>query len=403
LYEPSKNLKKQCVRVFSGKIGESFAFDSPLTFSVWSSFLATQRWKPKFIQTNFQVKTKSLSLTKSKSNKLKKTNFSASSNPSLASFNLTSLGRNMAVFDNSAHAFVSSFIQKRGLHQQNLLVFRMLRFENKTSLKSPPHPPGSSVLGILRRHENLKRNEKSFTQKEKFSIHQKMNFHQQQHLMKALYDQPYSKKFRSETSSAFLDSKNFFSIDKKFSENERQKSQIMDPISSKNDFYQTRFKNSFDFAFKELGYLPSRLLQPTSSSVYYRKTFLMRHRFYFTNQWWNGQLPEQNSESTFLSDVDWRSLFVESLGDLTLDFPDADQHYNPRQRRWMLHSGYWTYWFGFQKSVQAEIQNHFVQECFNESFGFLNQHREILDALTYFFLIRGFLNESRFLTILARF
>jgi hypothetical protein len=84
---------------------------------------------------------------------------------------------------------------------------------------------------------------------------------------------------------------------------------------------------------------------------YYKEKILNRHRFYLTNQWWNGQLAEHNSETTFASDVDWRFVPAnadnENLGsDLLIDFPDSEQYYNPRQRRWMLTKGYWSYWFG---------------------------------------------------------
>ena len=52
-----------------------------------------------------------------------------------------------------------------------------------------------------------------------------------------------------------------------------------------------------------------------------------RHKTYLTNQWWNGQQGEHNAETTFLSDIDWRFTFVQSIGDINIDFPDSEQFY----------------------------------------------------------------------------
>ena len=53
-----------------------------------------------------------------------------------------------------------------------------------------------------------------------------------------------------------------------------------------------------------------------------------------TNQWWTGQLPEHNAETTFVSDIDWRYTCVErEARDILLDFPDADQHGNSGRQR----------------------------------------------------------------------
>lgn len=116
-----------------------------------------------------------------------------------------------------------------------------------------------------------------------------------------------------------------------------------------------------------------------------------------TNLWWTGQLPEHNKEMTFLSDIDWRiSTYLkdkkqvfENLDELKIDettnlklvnsikpfqqvnkktalrspvgprtvvdlvnciidFPDSEQYYNPKERRWMLSSGYHSFWFDIE-------------------------------------------------------
>ena len=80
----------------------------------------------------------------------------------------------------------------------------------------------------------------------------------------------------------------------------------------------------------------------------YKNIIYNRHRTYLTNQWWNAQQGEHNAETTFLSDIDWRYTFVPSFGDVQVDFPDSDQFYNPRNRRWMLTKGDWNSWFNVE-------------------------------------------------------
>jgi hypothetical protein len=108
-------------------------------------------------------------------------------------------------------------------------------------------------------------------------------------------------------------------------------------------------------------------VQTLSSSHFYQKKYIqLRHRFTNVNQWWTGMFPEHNRESTYLSDVDWRTMFVSSprhiqkhaaqtnqldshlkngegekqmkTFEFLMDFPDAEQYYNPRNRRWFFKS-----------------------------------------------------------------
>nr|YP_009185188.1 cell division protein [Bracteacoccus giganteus]ALO63498.1 cell division protein [Bracteacoccus giganteus] len=268
-------------------------------------------------------------------------------------------------FWNSANSFVCSLMQKRYLYNKNLLVSRMLYFEDVSTRREPPSPPNSSILMPAKKYENLKRTENDFQQKANMSIHDKIRLHQQQRLMKKLYDRPINEYFRSEM------------IENRF----------------------TKFNSSI----KELGYLNSFARRPSSVNSYYKNRILIRHKFSLMNQWWNGQLAEHNTETTFLSDVDWRSIFNKSLGDLLIDFPDADQHYNPRHRRWFLQSSYWGYWNTFDKTMTQEISYHFMIQCFNKAYNFLNNEREILDYFAYSFLQKGILNEIHLVTTLSRF
>ena len=66
----------------------------------------------------------------------------------------------------------------------------------------------------------------------------------------------------------------------------------------------------FSSSFQELAYIDSLTRRFSSSHFYQRKYLVIRHRFSNTNKWWNGLLPEHNTETTFLSDVDWRTMFA---------------------------------------------------------------------------------------------
>jgi hypothetical protein len=57
----------------------------------------------------------------------------------------------------------------------------------------------------------------------------------------------------------------------------------------------------------------------------------------------------------FLSDIDWRYTFIDSIGDIQIDFPDSEQFYNPRNRRWILTNGDWTYWFNIQSEIKRDL------------------------------------------------
>jgi hypothetical protein len=232
-------------------------------------------------------------------------------------------------------------------------------------LKEPPSPPGSAILMTAKKYENLKRTERDFQQKPSYSILEKIMLHQQQRFMKKLYERPVLEIFKSE-------------------------------------MVQNRY-TSFNSSIKELGYYDSFMRKPSSSQSFYKNRILTRHKFSFINQWWNGQLAEHNLESTFSSDVDWRSMFVETFGDLVIDFPDADQHYNPKSRRWFLQSTYGGYWNSFEKTISFEIYQHYIIICFNKAINYLHTEREILDSLAYTYLQKGSFKELDLLTNLSMF
>lgn len=283
LYSSTKTLKHHLVILLAGKIGELLAF----------SFIGT----PLF----FGLADRKDREYRKKQHLCKKQN----------TFSLTGF-LTLAGIDNTwraATSLIFSLIQKRYLANKNFIIPKLLHFLNNGSLYEAPGPPASNILLPAKRYENFKRSFNAQQNKTKTSlgISEKLQLHQQQRLVKRLYKLPIKEHFRSEILT---------------NTNKREKS--------------IGFANSTLI----LGPLDSIVEKPTNFNWHYRNKVLNRHRNYLNNQWWNGQLPEHNTETTFLSDIDWRYTFVESIGDIIMDFPDTDQHYNNRERRWLLNFGY---------------------------------------------------------------
>ena len=281
---------------------------------------------------------------------------------------------NFQTYWQSAICFLSSLAQKRYLYNKNMIVSKMLLLEDQQALREPPSPPNSSILMPSKKFENYKRTLKDFIQKPILTIQEKLQVHQKQRFLKLLYQIPVQKSFRT------------------FSKSNHTK-------NGHAEMQSTNFYHSF----KELGYLDLLTLKPSSTYAFYKNRFLMRQRFSFLNQWWNGQLAEHNVETTYLSHVDWRSMFVQSLGDLVIDFPDADQYYNPRKKRWYLQSDSWSYWFDLEKNLQKDISEHSILQCFTKTSNLLNSNRELFDYLSYRFLRYHQLKEIDLIQVLVRF
>ena len=275
-----------------------------------------------------------------------------------------------------ATPFLFSLVRKRFLFTKNLFLSKMLFFENSNQRRQPPSPPGSSILMPAKKYENFKRTENDFFQKGRFSMNEKIQMHQKQRFLKQLYNIPTQQYFRSE-----------------FRKN-----------------HQTLFSTSF----QELAYLDS-VAQTSSSSFFFQKKYVQtRHRFSHINQWWTGMFPEHTRESTFLSDVDWRTMFVsekeKNTFEFLMDFPDSEQYYNPRNRRWFFKVNSTkdpftnaTVWSMFEKDLQYEIFYHFLMESFYKSFLYFDKQREMLDFFVYSLLQKGVLKEFDFLTTFSRF
>ena len=293
-------------------------------------------------------------------------------------------------FDNTwkyASSLLFSYLQKRqcsilGRTPKNLTLFgnasKLLSFNNKSSLMEAPNPPISNILLPSKRFENYKKtfnnqyemigagNQNSFNG----SIFEKLQLHQQQRLLRRLYKYPIKEFFKSEilsASNSFGESAEDFSPSQSIMQNHKN------ALTSFNNSYLT-------LAPLEKTNL-TKLTRLSSINWCYKNLLYNRHRTYLTNQWWNGQQGEHNAETTFLSDIDWRYTFVQGPkgnGDINIDFPDSEQFYNPRNRRWFLTSGDWNYWFNIQSELK-DIYNHYIYDCFTKAYKYLDQNREIID------------------------
>ena len=269
----------------------------------------------------------------------------------------------------SLSSLILLLLQKRFIYHKFLSFPGFLSFTNNTPLMEASSPPLSNILLPARRYENYKRSLYFYSgTKNSLGILEKINAHQQQRLVKRLYGYPVQEMFRSEILENRL--------------------------------------TSFSNASLMIGSLSENLNKQSRSNFFNKKTLLNRHKNYLTNQWWNGQLPEHNSETTFLSDIDWRYTFSESVGDLLLDFPDAEQYYNPRQRRWILTKNAYSSWFDFDKTLYHEVYSHFIFESFNHAYKLCEKQRESLDYTSFNLLQNGLqysLNEYSLLKFYQRF
>nr|YP_009632306.1 cell division protein [Parallela transversalis]AYQ22895.1 cell division protein [Parallela transversalis] len=335
LYSPNFDFKNQIMLLIAGKIGEFFAYNSDrISGALTLSTRIDGRINNKQSK-NLETKFKNL--------------------PYQGLWSLEGID----LLWQSIHSLVLSIFYKRYLYQKNSMVFQLLDIQNYQSLKNGSSTnwnssaEGAFIFNPAKGFENFKRTEKDFHRKALLKIHEKIQLHEQQKRIKKLYQKSTNKDINA------------------YSLKERE-------LQSLNYLEESR---------------SAGLIHSSSIQAYYRNRILFRHRFYLSNLWWNGHLAEHNTERTFSSDVDWRYLFLKDVGDVLIDFPDADQHYNPRNRRWMLSSGYWADWFKIEKITHQDIYSHFIFESFFKAYQILDQNRELLDSLSYQFLRKGRLPE----------
>jgi len=268
----------------------------------------------------------------------------------------------------AATSLLFSILTKRYLYNQNLIIPKLLYFSNYSSLQQSPSPPTSTILLPLKRHENYRRtfSTQQIQKKANFegkTLQEIWEFHQQQRFVKRLYKLPLREYFRSEI------------IKNKFS----------------------GFANSLIV----LSSVEKNMNFTTNINHYYRNRVLNRHQNYLKNQWWTGQLYEHNLETTFLSAIDWRSTSVDSIQDVSIDFPDSDQFYNVQNRRWMLTSNSWQNWLSSEKTNYNSIMNQYIFDCMIRAFNSLDESREVLDFYAFSSLNECMLKDLKEITILS--
>jgi len=367
LYAPTKIVNEEISRRFANNIGQ---------FLIFSSF------KPTAIEQGEKAKPK---LSFNGKGKVEFTNLLISNH--LPPFHL--IGQfafnngEKVTMNTSAQGFLLTVNEKRRIHNQYSLIFDFLSFTESATLKEPPGPSVTSILKPLKKYENLQRTHEDYELKPQMTIQEKIQLHQQQRFLKALYQKPIQQLFKN--------------------------------LSSSNSGSTSATGSSFNNSLRDLGYYDNLLFKPSSINVYYRNRILNRHRYYYTNQWWTGQLPEHTIEVTFASDVDWRSRFIESkvekpsqhnggskIEDIIIDFPDPDQYYNPRLRRWILTNGVWANWntiANWKTGKSSQFASNLLMQYFQKTYTSLSFYREKLDYLSYLFLRYGKIHELDFLAL----
>jgi hypothetical protein len=303
-----------------------------------------------------------------------------------------------------ASSLLFSYLQKRQSSMlarttKNITLFghtsKLLSFNNKYSLMEAPNPPISNILLPSKRFENYKKTfnnqfeVSSVRNTYNASIFEKLQLHQQQRLLRRLYKYPIKEFFKSEILNNYL-----INDDVLLEKNQNLNMNYVSTKSGPTVQAFTNFNNSYlTLAPLEKTNLTAvRLTRLSSTNWCYKNLLYNRHRTYLTNQWWNGQQGEHNVETTFLSDIDWRYTFVpqkkgtdstnldsaSGSGDVNIDFPDSEQFYNPRNRRWFLTNGDWNYWFNIQSELK-DIYNHYIYDCFAKAYKYLDKNREIID------------------------
>ena len=429
LYGLKNNIFKQLMFVFGGKI---------------SQLLGSQKIKKNSMLLSSSYPSDSSERPKSKRASQTKSNISSGQHELSSGTFKNHMAENLFNFDLSqifetsskfqiATEIMLAFIHKRYLYKKNLIVPKLLSFIDGNVLDEPPSPPFSSLLIPAKRFENYKRvfhdsifGNKIGQRKTQISFMEKIQYHLQFHSIQIL--------------------KNKLSMSQTLST-----SNIRPATSSPSDTL------SLENLVKNIP-TEKDLQTPTNINWYYQNRILKRHGQYLTNQWWNGQLSEHNAETVFLSDIDWRSSFIKNkqilsaedstsatlsltesltmknlytlsttkkllfranvtvsprpevkterqskstqtvqLGglDVLLDFPDTDQYYNPRRRRWLLNKGYWSFWFNFDKVYSDEIISTWILESVILTYTYLHNNVELLDFITTKFILLGYMGPNQ--------
>nr|YP_009184729.1 cell division protein [Oogamochlamys gigantea]ALO62775.1 cell division protein [Oogamochlamys gigantea] len=425
LYSNKTQLKTLLTRLFAGKISESFIFSSLHNFSKDRPIKSKlKRYTNNFLR-GFQI--------------------------------FYGLDETWIAMRAPAR-IVFSLIQKRYMFSKNLIIPSLLSFAGPGT--QPQSPPDSFILIPAKRYENYKRALVALETKSEITIGEKIQIHQQKRFIMRLYNLPVHESFRSETTSVYLSSLSSkvgsgSSLQKQFTERPTGKSykscysprrglwvhkpvpccpfaslalrsaraceatpsrsegqgkattpskaskarQIDDGVINTNQYYSNSGNTvPFANAFLTLNPIQKSCHKITATNLHYRHKILHRHRQYLTNQWWSQQLAEYNTEAVFLSDVDWRYTFINSIGEFLIDYPDADQFYKDSENL-----GFGISWFNYNRIGNIEIFEHFIFESFVKTFNWLNKNREFLDYSAYKYQKKGFLKENHLINNFKRF
>jgi len=265
---------------------------------------------------------------------------------------------------------------KQNFNYSTFYSTQLLNFNNNYSLMEPPSPPITNILLPAKRYENYRRSFKNLYNLniELDTVSEKLKLHQQQRLLKRLYNYPIKEFFRNEKFS-WWNSSMPEEGKVKYKLNKSKSLGLKDKITFAQSYFT--FAGIENFAQKNI----ASLNKFSSIDYSYRNILYNRHKTFLTNQWWNGQQGEHNLETTFLSDIDWRYTQLShslSNDDIQVDFPDCEQFYNPRNRRWILTTGDWNYWFNLDADLN-NVYSHYISESLTKAYKTIDQNREILD------------------------
>ena len=99
------------------------------------------------------------------------------------------------------------------------------------------------------------------------------------------------------------------------------------------------------------------------------------------------RLKATKSKTSGVSDPD--KVYTEGV---LLDFPDTDQYYNPRRRRWLLNKGYWSFWFNASSVSSEKILSSWILESIIQTYTYLHNNTELLDFMATKFIVSGYAN-----------
>ena len=335
----------------------------------------------------------------------------------------------------AATTFAFSLLQKRYLFNKNLIVPKLLNFLDYSSLEEPASPPSSNILIPAKRYENAKKSLKQSIQVKLWGmgpslLNEKLQAHTKQAYIKNIYSKkPLGLMKNQHVNQKIRQQSNLLSL----TSNDVNKILLIQPTSA-SSIYKRNLLNRHRLSLNNQWW-NGQLTEHSAESLFlsdidWRYTFIPGENTATASsgtavrlmpakagyrQAHLSNLPEKKGKKSLslagLTSTNGFHKFGDSLDKTThanltqnepsdqkfftkeilIDFPDADQHYNPKHRRWFITSGYWDSWFNIDKQKQADILNHLILESVVHSYFILNTNRELLDYSVSKFLKKGLL------------